>query len=166
MAGYNLYRGDVGGGPYTKLNAAIVADVIWVDNTALPGVPYYYIYRVTNTQMEEGPDSDEASAAALDDIPPVITHTPVTSAPAGLPITIAATITDNVATPTASLFHRELGSSDSWDEVTMINATGDQFTANIPDTDAVAPGREYYLEASDGVNTVQHGTPGAPHQRP
>jgi hypothetical protein len=163
VAGYNVYRADVSGGPYTNLNAAIVADVSWVDNTALPGVPYYYIYRVTNTQMEEGPDSDEASAAALDDIPPEITHTPVTSAPAGLPITIAATITDNVATPTASLFHRELGSSDPWDEVTMINATGDQYTANIPDTDAVAPGVEYYLEASDGVSTVQDGTPASPH---
>jgi subtilisin family serine protease len=163
VAGYNLYRGDVGGGPYMKVNAAIVADVIWVDNTAMPGVPYYYIYRVVTTDLLEGPDSDEASAAALDDILPVITHTPVTTAPAGLPITIDADITDNVATPTASLFHRELGSSDSWDVVTMINATGDQHTANIPDTDAVAPGREYYLEASDGVNTVQHGTPGTPH---
>ena len=74
-----------------------------------------------------------------------------------------ADITDNVATPTANLYHRELGSSDPWDQVTMINATGSQYTANIPSGDAVAPGREYYLEASDGVNTVQHGTPAAPH---
>ncbi len=164
VAGYNLYRGDASGGPYTKLNSALITDTSYTDYTVEPGLTYWYIYRVTNTQMEEGPDSDEASAAALDDIPPVIVHTPVTSAPAGLPITIDADITDNVATPTASLFHRELGSSDSWDEVTMINATGDQYTANIPDIDAVAPGREYYLEASDGVNTVQHGTPGTPHE--
>ena len=163
VAGYNLYRADQSGGPYEKLNGPLIVDTDYADWSAEPGVEYWYVYRVVNTEVEEGPDSDEASAAALDDVPPVIEHTPVTSASAGLPITLVATITDNVATPTARLFHRELGSADPWDQVTMINATGSQYTANIPSGDAVAPGREYYLEASDGVNTVQHGTPVAPH---
>ena len=104
VAGYNLYRADASGGPYTKLNGALVVDTDYVDWTAEPGVEYWYVYRVVNTEVEEGPDSDEASAAALDDVPPVIEHTPVTSAPAGLPITIVATVTDNVATPTAKLY--------------------------------------------------------------
>ena len=163
VAGYNLYRAEHSGGPYTRLNGALVVDTAYVDSTAEPGVESWYIYRVVNTEVEEGPDSDEASAAALDDIPPVIEHTSVTSAPAGLPITIVATVTDNVATPTAKLYHRALGSSGGWLQAAMVNATGSQYTANIPAGDAIAPGREYYLEASDGVSTVQHGTPGLPH---
>ena len=38
--------------------------------------------------------------------------------------------------------------------LSMINATGDQYTANILAEDAVAPGREYYLEASDAAGNI------------
>ena len=75
---------DLSGGPYDKLNGPLIVDTDYADWSAEPGVEYWYVYRVVNTQVEEGPDSDEASAAALDDVPPVIEHTPVTSAPAGI----------------------------------------------------------------------------------
>ncbi len=68
VAGYNLYRGESSGGPYTKLNSAVVVDTSYADHTALPGVPYFYIYRVVTTDLLEGPDSDEASASALDTV--------------------------------------------------------------------------------------------------
>ena len=82
-AGYNLYRSESSGGPYTKLNSAVIVDTTYADHTALPGVPYFYIYRVVTTDLLEGPDSDEASGTALDTVAPEIVHSAVSQAPAG-----------------------------------------------------------------------------------
>ena len=163
-AGYNLYRAETSGGPYTKLNSAIIVDTAYADNTALPGVHYFYIYRVVTTDLLEGPDSDEASGTALDTVPPEINHSPVSQAPAGQPLTLLATITDNIAVTGASAFHRPLGGGGGYVELPMVNAVGDQYTVNIPSADMVPPGVEYYLETTDGVSFTQHGTPASAHQ--
>ena len=163
-AGYNLYREESSGGPYTKLNSAVVVDTAYADHTALPGVPYFYIYRVVTTDLLEGPDSDEASGTALDTVPPEIVHSALSQAPAGQALTLLATITDNIAVIGASAFHRPLGGGGIYVELPMINAVGDQYTVNIPVVDMTAPGVEYYLAATDGVSITQHGTPATPHQ--
>ncbi|MGH8028819.1 MAG: S8 family serine peptidase [Arenimonas sp.] len=163
IAGYNVYRADAETGPFAKRNPALVTGHAYVDLSVAPGVTYYYTYRVVNTQAQEGPDSNIASATAPDNIAPVIVHTPVTSAPAGQSITLVANITDNIATPTASLYYRKLGSAAAWTPKSMTNATGSQFTANIPATAADGPGVDYYIEATDGTNITRHGTAVAPH---
>ena len=47
--------------------------------------------------MTESDFSNVATGTPLDTIPPVLSHTPVTSATPGLPLTLFADVTDNVA---------------------------------------------------------------------
>jgi hypothetical protein len=51
---------------------------------------------VVKTDMSESDPSNVATATPIDTIPPVISHTPVTEAPPGLPLTLYADVTDNV----------------------------------------------------------------------
>ena len=139
-AGYNIYRSETSGETYTKLNSAVIVDTTYADHTALPGVPYFYIYRVVTTDLLEGPDSDEASGTALDTVPPEIVHSAVEPAPARQQLTLLATITDNIAVTGAGVFHRPLGGGEIYVELPMINAVGDQYTVNIPAVDMVSPG--------------------------
>lgn len=39
IAGYNVYRGTVAGGPYAKVNAALVTGVTYADSFVLPNAP-------------------------------------------------------------------------------------------------------------------------------
>ena len=39
VAGYNVYRSKVSGGPYTKVNAALVTSVTYTDQFTLPNPP-------------------------------------------------------------------------------------------------------------------------------
>ncbi len=45
----------------------------------------------------------------------------------------------------------------------MINATGSQFSADIPASAANPPGIEYYIEAADAGNVARSGSAAAPH---
>ena len=163
LAGYNVYRSAQPGGPYAKVNSALVFATSYADFTATPGTRFYYVYRVVNTSLEEGPNSNEASGVPSDDSAPVITHTPIGSASAGSTVTIVALISDNVTVAAASLFYRPRGAAGPYTQVAMTNATGIQYAANIPAGAVAEPGVEYYIQASDGIHIATHGSAGVPH---
>ncbi|MCG2827570.1 MAG: carboxypeptidase-like regulatory domain-containing protein, partial [Thermoplasmatales archaeon] len=97
-----------------------------------------------------------APAQATDVTPPVITHTPETSASEGEPITITATITDNSGTVTgASVFYRKTGTTP-YTEIAMSNPSGNTWTGTIPALAVTTDGVEYYISATDGTNTATH----------
>jgi hypothetical protein len=53
VVGYNIYRGAVSGGPYTKLNSTPVAALTYTDNNVVAGQAYYYVATaVDNTNAE------------------------------------------------------------------------------------------------------------------
>jgi fibronectin type 3 domain-containing protein len=39
VVGYNVYRGTVAGGPYTKINASLVSGLTYTDTFVLPNAP-------------------------------------------------------------------------------------------------------------------------------
>jgi hypothetical protein len=39
VSGYNIYRGTVSGGPYVKINTALVTSVTYADTFVLPNAP-------------------------------------------------------------------------------------------------------------------------------
>ncbi len=48
--GYNIYRGAVTGGPYSKLNATPVSTTTYVDTTGAGGVTYFYVIEAVDAQ--------------------------------------------------------------------------------------------------------------------
>jgi len=101
--------------------------------------------------------SSTSAGAFLDDIvvrkevtnaPPMITHTPVSSATASQDLAIAATITDDGGVTGATLYYRRSGQTGF--TATAMSPSGNQYSGIIPGTEVVSPGVEYYLSATDG----------------
>jgi hypothetical protein len=62
VIGYNVYRGQVSGGPYTKVTSAPVSVTSDVDSTVQSGSTYYYtVTSIDSSNMESG-FSNETSA--------------------------------------------------------------------------------------------------------
>ena len=63
VAGYNIYRGTVSGGPYTKLNSSLRFATTYTDATVQSGRKYYYVTTAVDSNGVESMGSNEAPAA-------------------------------------------------------------------------------------------------------
>lgn len=112
-------------------------------------------YGVTLTVLDNQGLTDQDTVVinvrAADSIPPTITHTAVTSASAGSDVSITATITDTNGIYSAILYYR-VGSSGNYTQLTM-SATGDVYSAAIPQESVTTAGVQYYIEAKDSSST-------------
>jgi len=62
VVGYNIYRGTVSGGPYSKVNSTLDANTTYTDNNVTAGQTYFYVAKaVDGNGLESGP-SNEAQA--------------------------------------------------------------------------------------------------------
>lgn len=165
LAGYNLYRSTTLAGTYSRINASLVppGQHTWRDSNVTPGQPYYYKFTVVKSDMSESDYSNVATATPIDTIPPVIAHTPVPSAQAGLPLSLNADVSDNVGVQGVTLYHRHMGDS-TYASRAMAHTTGNRYVATLEGALLSSPGIEYYIEATDGVGTARHGRADYPHQ--
>lgn len=62
LAGYNVYRSTTSGGPYTKVNSALVTTSAYGDTGLTNGTTYYYVVRAVDTSNNESGNSNQASA--------------------------------------------------------------------------------------------------------
>jgi len=62
VSGYNVYRGTVSGGPYTKINSSLVAILTYTDSTVQSGTTYYYVTTAVDSSGDESVYSNGASA--------------------------------------------------------------------------------------------------------
>jgi len=62
VSGYNIYRGTVSGGPYTKINSSLVALLTYSDSTVQSGTTYYYVTTAVDSSGDESVYSNGASA--------------------------------------------------------------------------------------------------------
>ena len=62
IAGYNVYRGTVSGGPYTKINSSLVAVLDYTDSTVQSGTTYFYVTTAVDSSGNESVFSNEVSA--------------------------------------------------------------------------------------------------------
>ena len=60
--GYNVYRGSVKRGPYSKINTALDASTNYTDNTVVSGKTYFYVATEVNAEGEESAYSYVAKA--------------------------------------------------------------------------------------------------------
>lgn len=63
VAGYNVYRSTVSGGPYTKLNLTPVAATTYTDTTVQSGMTYFFVVTSVDSSGVESANSTEVSAA-------------------------------------------------------------------------------------------------------
>jgi hypothetical protein len=62
VAGYNVYRGSVSGGPYTKVNASLIAGTSYTDTTVPSSQTFYYVATAVDTSGDESVYSNEIQA--------------------------------------------------------------------------------------------------------
>ena len=61
--GYNVYRSTVSGGPYTKMNATLVLQSTFADDTAQAGETYFYVVVAVDADGVQSRHSNEAQAS-------------------------------------------------------------------------------------------------------
>jgi fibronectin type 3 domain-containing protein len=61
VAGYNIYRSTVSGGPYAKINSSLVAALDYTDSTVQSGTTYYYVATAADSSGNESVFSNEIS---------------------------------------------------------------------------------------------------------
>jgi fibronectin type 3 domain-containing protein len=62
VIGYNLYRADVAGGEYSKLNTARITTTDYVDSSVSSGRVYYYVTTAVDGNDVESAYSNQATA--------------------------------------------------------------------------------------------------------
>lgn len=62
VAGYNVYRGTVSGGPYTKLNSSLIMVLTYTDSTVQATQTYYYVATAVDGGGNESVFSNEVPA--------------------------------------------------------------------------------------------------------
>jgi fibronectin type 3 domain-containing protein len=62
VVGYNVYRGTQSGGPYTKVNIALVGGTTFTDFSVVSGTTYFYVVTAVDSLNHESPLSNEAKA--------------------------------------------------------------------------------------------------------
>ncbi len=62
VVGYNAYRSNTSGGPYTKLNSSLISTTSYNDQTVQSGTTYYYVTTAVNSQGLESTYSNQAAA--------------------------------------------------------------------------------------------------------
>ena len=62
IQGYNAYKGTSTGGPYTKVNSALIPGTTYVDNGVSAGNTYYYVTTAVDGTGAESGYSNQATA--------------------------------------------------------------------------------------------------------
>jgi Abnormal spindle-like microcephaly-assoc'd, ASPM-SPD-2-Hydin len=61
IAGYNVYRSTVSGGPYTRINSALDGTTSYTDSTVVSGTTYYYTVTAVGTNGAESAYSSQTA---------------------------------------------------------------------------------------------------------
>jgi fibronectin type 3 domain-containing protein len=59
---YNIYRGTVSGGPYTRINTSPDTTTTYTDSTVVSGQTYYYVTTAVDASSQESGFSNQAEA--------------------------------------------------------------------------------------------------------
>ena len=163
LLGYNVYRADSKDGNYVKLNPAILlpTDSTFLDENAEPGKTYWYTYTVVLTDFNESNPAGKVFATAMDTIVPTMYHTPVNQGYMNNNLVISCTASDNVAISTVTLYYRAVGATE-WKSLIMAKQS-DKYSATVFGSDLTFDGIEYYIVASDGINTINKGSAETPY---
>ena len=77
--GYNVYRSEAMGGPYSKVNGSLAATSDYIDTGLIGGITYYYVVTAVDLGSNESGYSNEDSAIPTDAAPATPTGLTATS---------------------------------------------------------------------------------------
>ena len=164
VMGYNIYRSTEKDGNYQKINTQVIPfdETSFLDKDVMPGMTYWYTFTMVLTDFSETSPAGKITATAKDTMAPNIYHTPVYQTYTENNLIINCTISDNIGIQSATLYYRTTGST----EYKAVNMTklNDRYSAKINANEITTAGIEYYIEASDGVNTITKGSAADPYQ--
>lgn len=63
VSGYNVYRGTVSGGPYTKINPSTDAGTSYTDTSVTSGTTYFYVTTAVDNSGDESVNSNQVTAS-------------------------------------------------------------------------------------------------------
>jgi len=167
-----LYYRKTADPSYSTVSMTSHSDEYWgtIPGSAVgtPGLDYYISAtdgQSTVTDPSTDPRNYPYQIAVLPNKAPQITHTPVTTSAPGTAIRITAEITDTTnALREAKLFYRRTGQI-LYQEATMANTSGDNYSTQIPASYVTTDGVDYYIYAEDDLQVGNHeGTLDSPHQ--
>lgn len=163
LMGYNVYRSEEKDGNYTKLNTSVIPsdENTFLDDNAEPGKTYWYTFTVVFSDMSESSPAGKISCTCLDTIAPSIYHTPVNQGYLNNNLVISCTASDNVAVSSVTLKYRTKGES-TWNKLSMVKQN-DKYSATIFGSELSLDGLEYYIVASDGINSISKGSEDNPY---
>lgn len=163
LMGYNIYRSEEKDGNYTRINPTLIpnGENTYIDDTVEPGKTYWYTFKVVLTNMEESNPAGKVSCATYDSIEPILYHTPVNQGYLNNNLVISCTAKDNVGINRVTLYYRKKG-EESYKSTAMLKQN-DKYSGTILGSELTLDGLEYYIEASDGNNSVFRGTPENPY---
>ncbi|MBO5866775.1 MAG: dockerin type I repeat-containing protein, partial [Clostridia bacterium] len=163
LLGYNIYRSTEKDGNFVRINPTIIpeGETTFLDENAEPGKTYWYTYTVVLTDFTESNPAGKVMATAMDTLAPNMYHTPVNQGYMNNNLVISCTASDNVAISTVTLYYRTVGATD-WKTLTM-SKQSDKYSATIFGSELTLDGIEYYIVASDGINTINKGSAETPY---
>jgi hypothetical protein len=163
LLGYNIYSSEEKDGNFVKLNTSVVlpGETTFLDDNAEPGKTYWYTYTVVLSDFTESNPAGKVFCTAIDTLEPTIYHTPVNQGYENNNLIISCTASDNMRITAVTLYYRTAG-AESWKSVSM-SKVNDKYSATVFGNELTQAGLEYYIVATDGVNTVSKGTAEVPY---
>src|SRR6516225_9573385 len=63
VTGYNVFRSQTTGGPYTQMNTNLIGGTSYVDSSVTAGQSYYYVVTAVGSGSSQSSYSNETSAS-------------------------------------------------------------------------------------------------------
>ena len=152
VAGVQLNYTDVAGTSHNETMTIVDGNHSFDIPAQTSGGTITYFIWANDTNGNVARTTDHEIAVSADVEPPTISHTAVTKATKDESVEISATITDDVGVESATLYYRKAGET-TFTSVTMTKSD-DTYTATIPASAVTTDGVEYYISATDGLNTA------------
>ncbi|MFH1784754.1 MAG: gliding motility-associated C-terminal domain-containing protein [bacterium] len=168
----HVYRSTTAGSTGTLVHDNITGETL-SDTGLTNGTTYYYVVRAMNSSGTESTNNDQYSGVPTgtgDAAPPEIAGTPSVENKILLPnkqFRVDALISDNVQVTSATVYYRKAGDT-SYSNASFSPAPDGSSSysgsAYIPSDIVTTAGFEYYLEASDGLNSGYVGSSSNPEE--
>jgi hypothetical protein len=175
VASASLYFRPSNGTSFGAVSMSRVSGNLWSAQipafvVASPGVSYYISATDSSPNPQTGTSPSGApttlytfTVGSGDTIAPTIAHTPIANnQTANTAVTVTAGVVDTGGVSTVRVLYRTTGTTGAFTSASLSLISGTTYQTLIPGSAIVAPGVDYYLEATDSSGNTGRDPAGAP----